>query len=116
MDIPLIVLVSLTNSLGLAIADAAGNSDFAGSIDIGSGRKMYTPRPSKSRDKGSAVEFIQSGAAYSQVIKIANSWFESSRDSLLLTRALQRRSTRARSNSSMKHSPRARVVLTQRRA
>jgi pimeloyl-ACP methyl ester carboxylesterase len=41
MSVPLIVLVSLTNSLDLPIAGAAENRDFAGSIDIGSGRKMY---------------------------------------------------------------------------
>jgi len=41
MCVPLIVLVSLTNSFDGPVAGAAGNSDFAGSVDIGSGRKMY---------------------------------------------------------------------------
>jgi len=41
MCVPVIVLVSLTNSFDGPVAGAAGNSDFAGSVDIGSGRKMY---------------------------------------------------------------------------
>jgi hypothetical protein len=40
MSVPLIVLVSLTNSLDLPIAGAAENRDFSGSVDIGSGRKF----------------------------------------------------------------------------
>jgi hypothetical protein len=41
MSVQLIVLVSLTNSLDLPIAGAAENRDFAGSVEIGSDRKMY---------------------------------------------------------------------------
>jgi len=41
MRVQLIALVSLTNSLDLSIANAAENRDFAGSVDIGSGRKVY---------------------------------------------------------------------------
>ncbi len=41
LDVLLIVIVSLVDSLGVAVADAAGNGDFAGLVDIGNGRKMY---------------------------------------------------------------------------
>ncbi len=40
LDILLIVLVSLVASLGVAVG-CCGNSDFAGLVDIGGGRKMY---------------------------------------------------------------------------
>ena len=41
LDVLLIVVVSLVDSLGVAVADASGNGDFAGLVDIGDGRKMY---------------------------------------------------------------------------
>src|SRR5436190_19623795 len=37
----LIVIVPLIDSLGVAVAQAAENGNFAGSVDIGGGRKMY---------------------------------------------------------------------------
>jgi pimeloyl-ACP methyl ester carboxylesterase len=37
----LIFIVPLVHSLGVAVAHAAENSDFAGLVDIGNGRKMY---------------------------------------------------------------------------
>jgi pimeloyl-ACP methyl ester carboxylesterase len=57
MSVPLIVLISLTNSLDLPAAGAAGNSDFAGSVDIGSGRKMYL----KCTGKGSPTVVLVGG-------------------------------------------------------
>jgi hypothetical protein len=44
MRVPLIVLVSLINSLDLPVADAAGNGDFAGSVDIGGGGRGQLAR------------------------------------------------------------------------
>ena len=41
LDVLLIVVVPLVDSLGVAVAHAAGNGNFAGSVDIGGGRKMY---------------------------------------------------------------------------
>ena len=41
LDVLLIVVVSLVDSLGVAVADASGNGDSAGLVDIGDGRKMY---------------------------------------------------------------------------
>ena len=35
LDVLLIVVVSLVDSLGVAVADASGNGDFAGLVDIG---------------------------------------------------------------------------------
>src|SRR5437763_15264169 len=37
----LIVIVPLIDSLGVAVVQAAENGNFAGSVDIGGGRKMY---------------------------------------------------------------------------
>src|SRR5438045_7019284 len=37
----LIVIVPLIDSLGVAVAQVAENGNFAGSVDIGGGRKMY---------------------------------------------------------------------------
>jgi len=37
----LIVIVPLIDSLGVTVAQAAENGNFAGSVDIGGGRKMY---------------------------------------------------------------------------
>ena len=41
LDVLLIVVVPLVDSLGVAVALAGENGNFAGSIDIGGGRKMY---------------------------------------------------------------------------
>src|SRR5436190_4498062 len=41
LDMLLIVIVPLIDSLGVAVAQAAENGNFAGSVDIGGGRKMY---------------------------------------------------------------------------
>jgi hypothetical protein len=41
LDMLLIVVVPLIDSLGVAVAQAAENGNFAGSVDIGGGRKMY---------------------------------------------------------------------------
>ena len=41
LDVLLIVVVSLVDSLGVAVADTSGNGDFAELVDIGDGRKMY---------------------------------------------------------------------------
>ena len=57
MSVPLIVLVSLTNSLDLRIAGATENRDFSGSVDIGSGRKMYL----KCAGKGSPAVVLVGG-------------------------------------------------------
>jgi Predicted hydrolases or acyltransferases (alpha/beta hydrolase superfamily) len=57
MSVPLIVMVSLTNSLNLPIAGAAENRDFSGSVDIGSGRKMYL----KCAGKGSPAVVLVGG-------------------------------------------------------
>src|SRR5512140_1565478 len=57
MSVPLIVLVSLINSLDVAVADAAGNGDFAGSVDIGGGRKMYL----KCSGRGSPIAVLVGG-------------------------------------------------------
>src|SRR5437764_11133872 len=37
----LLLLVTLVNPLHLVVADAVGNEDFAGLVDIGGGRKIY---------------------------------------------------------------------------
>src|SRR5213595_2808290 len=41
LDMLLIVIVPLIDSLGVAVAQVAENGNFAGSVDIGGGRKMY---------------------------------------------------------------------------
>ena len=41
LDLLLIVVVSLVDSLAVAVAHAAENGNFAGLVDIGGGRKMY---------------------------------------------------------------------------
>src|SRR3954453_18883599 len=41
LDMLLIVIVPLIDSLGVTVAQAAENGNFAGSVDIGGGRKMY---------------------------------------------------------------------------
>jgi pimeloyl-ACP methyl ester carboxylesterase len=41
LDLLLLVVVPLVDSLGVAVAHAAGNNNFAGLVDIGGGRKMY---------------------------------------------------------------------------
>src|SRR5438067_4312688 len=41
LDMLLIVIVPLIDSLGVTVAHAAENGNFAGSVDIGGGRKMY---------------------------------------------------------------------------
>src|SRR5436190_24314182 len=41
LDVLLIVIVTLVQSLGVAVAHAAENGNFAGLVDIGGGRKMY---------------------------------------------------------------------------
>jgi hypothetical protein len=41
LDVLLIVVLLLVDFLGVAVAHAAGSSNFAGLVDIGGGRKMY---------------------------------------------------------------------------
>src|SRR6266480_137290 len=41
LDLLLLVVVSLVNSLGVAVAHSAETGNFAGFVDIGGGRKMY---------------------------------------------------------------------------
>ena len=41
LDVVLILIVTLVQSLGVVVARAAENGNFAGLVDIGSGRKMY---------------------------------------------------------------------------
>ncbi len=41
LDLLLLVVVPLVDSLGVAVAHAAENNNFAGLVDIGGGRKMY---------------------------------------------------------------------------
>src|SRR6266480_7258898 len=41
LDLLLLVVVSLVNSLGVAVAHSAETGNFAGLVDIGGGRKMY---------------------------------------------------------------------------
>ena len=41
LDVVLILIVTLAQSLGVAVAHAAENGNFAGLVDIGGGRKMY---------------------------------------------------------------------------
>jgi pimeloyl-ACP methyl ester carboxylesterase len=41
LDLLLLVVVPLVDSLGVAVAHAAENDNFAGLVDIGGGRKMY---------------------------------------------------------------------------
>ena len=41
LDVLLIVVVPLVDSLGLAVAHAAENGNFARWVDIGGGRKMF---------------------------------------------------------------------------
>ena len=44
LDVLLIVVVSLVESLGMAVSYAAENSNFAGLVDVDGGRKMYLKR------------------------------------------------------------------------
>jgi len=39
LELLLLVVVPLVDSLGVAVADAAENDNFAGLVDIGGGRK-----------------------------------------------------------------------------
>ena len=41
LDFLLLAVVPLVDSLGVAVAHAAQNDNFAGLVDIGGGRKMY---------------------------------------------------------------------------
>jgi hypothetical protein len=41
LDLLLLVVVPLVDSLGVAVAHAAEDGSFAGLVDIGNGRKMY---------------------------------------------------------------------------
>src|SRR5436190_22944185 len=41
LDVVLILMVTLAQSLGVVVAHAAENGNFAGLVDIGGGRKMY---------------------------------------------------------------------------
>ena len=41
LDVVLILIVTLVQSPGMVVARAAENGNFAGLVDIGSGRKMY---------------------------------------------------------------------------
>src|SRR5712675_3772464 len=41
LDLLLLVVVSLVNSLGVAVAHSAEPGNFAGLVDLGGGRKMY---------------------------------------------------------------------------
>ena len=53
----LIFIVPLVRSLGVAVAQAAENSDLAGLVDIGNGRKMYL----KCAGKGSPTVMLVGG-------------------------------------------------------
>src|SRR6266481_6958243 len=53
----LIVIFSFVHSLGVAVAHAAKNGNFAGSADIGNGRKMYL----KCTGRGSPTVLLVSG-------------------------------------------------------
>ena len=53
----LIVIVPLIDPLGVAVAQAAENGNFAGSVDIGGGRKMYL----KCSGRGSPTSVLVGG-------------------------------------------------------
>jgi pimeloyl-ACP methyl ester carboxylesterase len=57
LDMLLIVIVTLVQSPGLVVAHAAENDNFAGLVDIGSGRKMYL----KCSGKGSPTVVLVGG-------------------------------------------------------
>src|SRR5438477_4548308 len=57
LDMLLIVIVPLIDSLGVAVVQAAENGNFAGSVDIGGGRKMYL----KCSGRGSPTAVLVAG-------------------------------------------------------
>jgi hypothetical protein len=57
LDVLLIVVVPLIDSLGVFLAHASENGNFAGLVDIGGGRKMYL----KCSDRGSPAVVLVGG-------------------------------------------------------
>src|SRR6266513_3233739 len=57
LDLLLLVVVPLVNSLGVAVAHAAETGSFGGLVDIGGGRKMYL----KCNGRGSPTAVLDGG-------------------------------------------------------
>jgi hypothetical protein len=78
LHVLLIVIVPLVYSLCVAVVHATENGNFAGLVDIGSGRKMYL----KCSGRGSPAVVLVGGLRASGSQKCL---VDSSRDSLLLS-------------------------------